>query len=41
MGARGRALVGERYSTGSVMAMWERLYSDLLPAAEAGADGQR
>jgi glycosyltransferase involved in cell wall biosynthesis len=41
MGAGGRALVQERYSTGSVMAMWERLYSSLLPAESTGEDGQR
>jgi glycosyltransferase involved in cell wall biosynthesis len=41
MGGRGRALVQQRYSTDSVMEMWERLYSGLLPAASAGADGQR
>jgi glycosyltransferase involved in cell wall biosynthesis len=41
MGGRGRALVQERYSTGSVMGMWERLYSCLLPAESGGEDGQR
>jgi glycosyltransferase involved in cell wall biosynthesis len=41
MGAGGRALVQERYSTASVMAMWERLYSSLLPAESTGEDGQR
>ena len=41
MGQRGRSLVQERYSADSVMAMWERLYSEVLPAPSAGADGQR
>jgi glycosyltransferase involved in cell wall biosynthesis len=41
MGARGRALVEQRYSTGSVVDMWERLYSGLLPPAKGGAAGQR
>jgi len=40
-GARGRGLVQERYGTDSVMAMWERLYSSLLPAPSAGTDGHR
>ncbi len=40
MGARGRTLVQQRYSTGSVMDMWERLYSGLLPA-DGAATGQR
>jgi glycosyltransferase involved in cell wall biosynthesis len=41
MGKRGRALVQERYSTDSVMAMWERLYAGLRSASSAGADGHR
>ena len=41
MGAGGRALVQERYGTARVMAMWERLYSSLLPAERTGEDGQR
>ncbi len=41
MGARGRGLVEERFSTDSVMGMWERLYSSLLPAPSAGTDGHR
>ncbi len=41
MGARGRALVQKRYSTDSVMSMWERLYSSLLPAPSSGSDGHR
>ena len=41
MGARGRALVQQRYSADSVMDMWERLYSGLLPAESGAATGQR
>jgi glycosyltransferase involved in cell wall biosynthesis len=41
MGACGRALVEERYSTAIVMQKWERLYSGLLAAARDGAAGQR
>jgi glycosyltransferase involved in cell wall biosynthesis len=37
MGRRGRALVEERYGTGRVMQMWERLYSEL--AATSGTPG--
>lgn len=33
MGRRGRALVEERYGTGRVMQMWERLYSEFATAS--------
>lgn len=41
MGARGRALVEERFSYGRVMEMWERIYSELAPVSPSAAAGQR
>ena len=42
MGARGRVLVEERYGTGRVMEMWDRIYSAVAPASRAStAGGQR
>ena len=41
MGARGRALVDERYSTDRLMERWERLYSDLVAAAGGVEAAQR
>lgn len=41
MGARGRALVEERYGTDRVMEMWDRLYRESATASRGGAAGQR
>jgi glycosyltransferase involved in cell wall biosynthesis len=41
MGARGRALVEERYGTERVMEMWDRLYRESATASRGVAAGQR
>jgi glycosyltransferase involved in cell wall biosynthesis len=41
MGARGRALVEQRYGTGHIMEMWERLYGELAAKSRGGVGGQR
>jgi glycosyltransferase involved in cell wall biosynthesis len=41
MGARGRALVEQRYGTRQIMEMWERLYGELAARSRGGPGGQR